>query len=92
MANNHTLVADSGGTIIARANVTPDNGINTFNLPFVVDDPDFLYIWIDSDGVGLTGATFIAIASDRRSFTMNVATDGATTGTFEAWLLHSIIR
>jgi len=92
MASVHTIPARSGHSLFAEATVTPDNGRNTFLLPFAVDNEDALWVDIDPAGPGMTASAYVALTADRRGFTADFATDGATACDVFIILWHSIVR
>lgn len=90
----------------AEATGIPDNGPNTFELPFVDQPPagagidpdeieeDWLWIIVDPLGAGVTGATPGAplLSADKRFITINFTADGVSQARVIVRLYHSIER
>ena len=78
----------------AEATGVPDNGNNTFSIPFInpapagagidpdyVDDDWFVFYVIPADPALVTGATWVSLSADKQFVTMNFAADGVTAAT-----------
>ena len=82
----------------------PDNGANTFEIPYVDDPPagsgidadevddDWMVIDVVPLGVGVTGATYGSLDATKRFMTINFAADGVESARVTVQLIHSFIR
>jgi hypothetical protein len=95
------LALRAGGTYHAEATGVPDNGNNTFTIPFVaagIDpdlvDEDWLDINVIPSGAGVTGATLGAplLSVDKGSMTLSFAADGITAARVIVKLNHTGVR
>jgi hypothetical protein len=89
-----------GGTSViwAEADGVPDNGANTFGLPFLsegvdpaVIDEDWIDVRVDALGPSVTGAQFVSLSPDKTQMTINFTQVGADQARVRVQLLHSLI-
>jgi hypothetical protein len=86
-------------TIVAEATGVPDNGANTFALPFVaagidpsmVDEDWFENFCVQANGPDVTGARFTSISGDKTMITMDFDQAGADSATVRIELKHSVV-
>lgn len=84
--------------IWAEATGVPDNGDNTFALPFISEgvdpaaiDEDWLDVRVAADGPSITGAAFVSLSADKTQMTINFTQGGADQATVTVSIIHSIV-
>ena len=82
----------------AEATGLPDNGNNTFMLPFIglgvnpaAITEDWLNITIQPLGPSITGATFVSLSGDKQFMTLNFVQGGADQARVTVEVIHSLV-
>lgn len=94
---------DRGGisgasTLWAEATGLPDNGNNTFELPFIglgvppaAITEDWLEISVQPIGPSITGVDFVSLSADKRFLTLNFAQGGADEARVTVEVVHTLV-
>lgn len=90
--------AEGESDIWAEATGVPDNGNNTFELPFISQgvlpdaiNEDWLQIIVQPLGPSVTGATFVSLSADKRFLTLNFAQGGGDQCRVTVNSIHTLI-
>ena len=95
---------DGLSTMFLENTGLPDNGDNTFEIPYVDDPPggsglsasdideDWLDIRVVPLGPSVTAAAYVSLSADKRFMTINFTQSGADLATVTVRLFHSLER
>jgi hypothetical protein len=88
----------SPSTIWAEAEGVPANGANTFGLPFIAEgiqpslvDEDWLDIRVEGLGPSIKSSSFVSLAADKQSMTLNFEQVGTDQARVTVALIHTVI-
>lgn len=89
----------NGESVIwAEAQGVPDNGNNTFAIPFIglgippgQIDEDWMTVIIQSLGPAVTTSAFVSLSADKTQMTFSFAQAGADQAIVTVGLIHSLV-
>lgn len=95
------LVATAANSLRAEATVIPDNGMNTFTLPFVdggipaeIITEDDLKVEVKARGPGIHSAVFVdgSLSVDKEQLTIDICQTLASQAFVAVTLKHTLVR